>query len=407
MIRFLKYVRGYLRVRVWGFSPERFMNLCSNRGILLWDIVREGDVYYMCINLKGIWQLKPILKKTGTRVAILERYGLPFFIPRLMKRKMFVAGLLFVIAFWVVSSFYIWDIKLTGNYRITEDVFLDFLKENQVTVGMRRDSLDIGELEKQIRKQFPEITWASAKLDGIRLQIDIKENDAPIQVENPETSMGTDLIAEYDGIVASMIVRSGVPRVSIGDMVTKGTVLVEGRVPVYNEDATVREYYYVDADADIMLEHAMDFTAELPLDYVKKEYTGREEKSYYLKVGDQICRLPQDRPFLVYDSVMKESRPLFFEKLTIPVYWGEVTHREYQNTEHVYTEEEAGRHLNQKLMDFLADLEEKGVQIIEKDVRIEKSSLSWRISGNFLVQEPVRMSSETIRDNVEERNTDE
>ena len=219
--------------------------------------------------------------------------------------------------------------------------------------------------------------------------------------------MGTDLIAEYDGIVASMIVRSGVPRVSIGDMVTKGTVLVEGRVPVYNEDATVREYYYVDADADIMLEHAMDFTAELPLDYVKKEYTGREEKSYYLKVGDQICRLPQDRPFLVYDSVMKESRPLFFEKLTIPVYWGEVTHREYQNTEHVYTEEEAGRHLNQKLMDFLADLEEKGVQIIEKDVRIEKSSLSWRISGNFLVQEPVRMSSETIRDNVEERNTDE
>ncbi len=407
MIRFLKYVRGYLRVRVWGFSPERFMNLCSNRGILLWDIVREGDVYYMCINLKGFWQLKPILKKTGTRVAILERYGLPFFIPRLMKRKMFVAGLLFVIAFWVVSSFYIWDIKLTGNYRITEDVFLDFLKENQVTVGMRRDSLDIGELEKQIRKQFPEITWASAKLDGIRLQIDIKENDAPIQVENPETSMGTDLIAEYDGIVASMIVRSGVPRVSIGDMVTKGTVLVEGRVPVYNEDATVREYYYVDADADIMLEHAMDFTAELPLDYVKKEYTGREEKSYYLKVGDQICRLPQDRPFLVYDSVMKESRPLFFEKLTIPVYWGEVTHREYQNTEHVYTEEEAGRHLNQKLMDFLADLEEKGVQIIEKDVRIEKSSLSWRISGNFLVQEPVRMSSETIRDNVEERNTDE
>ncbi len=407
MIRFLKYVRGYLRVRVWGFSPERFMNLCSNRGILLWDIVREGDVYYMCINLKGFWQLKPILKKTGTRVAILERYGLPFFIPRLMKRKMFVAGLLFVIAFWVVSSFYIWDIKLTGNYRITEDVFLDFLKENQVTVGMRRDSLDIGELEKQIRKQFPEITWASAKLDGIRLQIDIKENDAPIQVENPETSMGTDLIAEYDGIVASMIVRSGVPRVSIGDMVTKGTVLVEGRVPVYNEDATVREYYYVDADADIMLEHAMDFAAELPLDYVKKEYTGREEKSYYLKVGDEICRLPQDRPFLVYDSVMKESRPLFFEKLTIPVYWGEVTHREYQNTEHVYTEEEAGRHLNQKLMDFLADLEEKGVQIIEKDVRIEKSSLSWRISGNFLVQEPVRMSSETIRDNVEERNTDE
>ena len=72
MIQFLKYIRGYLRIRIWGFSPERFMNLCSNKGILLWDIVREGDIYYMCIHLKSFRELKPILKKTGTRVAILE-----------------------------------------------------------------------------------------------------------------------------------------------------------------------------------------------------------------------------------------------------------------------------------------------------------------------------------------------
>ena len=79
MIRFLKYMKGYLRVRVWGFSPERFMNLCSNKGILLWDIVKEGDAYCMNITLKGFWEIRPIVKKTGTRVAILERYGLPFF----------------------------------------------------------------------------------------------------------------------------------------------------------------------------------------------------------------------------------------------------------------------------------------------------------------------------------------
>ena len=104
---------------------------------------------------------------------------------------------------------------------------------------------------------------------------------------------------------------------------------------------------------------------------------------------------------------MKESRPLFFEKLSIPVYLGEVTHREYRDTEYFYTEEEARGHLNQKLMDFLADLEEKGVQIIEKNVKIDRNSLSWSISGNFLVREPVRTSSETIRDTGEERNTDE
>ena len=48
-------------------------------------------------------------------------------------------------------------------------------------------------------------------------------------------------------------------------------------------------------------------------------------------------------------------------------------------------------------MDFLAELEEKGVQIIEKNVRIEKGSEAWALTGEFLVQEPVGKSAETER----------
>lgn len=407
MIKFLKYVRGYLRIRIWGFSPERFMNLCSNKGILLWDIVREGDVYYMNIGLRGFRELKPILKKTGTRVAILEKYGLPFFLPRLVKRKIFVLGLILAIAFWMISSLFIWDIRLNGNYQITRDVFDTFLKENHVTIGMRKDALDIEELEKQIRRKFPQVTWASARLDGIRLEIDIKENDAPIIVEDRESEQGMDLVAEFDGTVVSMIVRSGVPVVSIGDSVEKGTVLVEGKVPVYNEDATVREYQYVDADADIMLEHTRDFTARLPFDHVEKVYTGREKTGYYLKLGDRTCRLPQEQPFLVYDSLFRESRPLMFEKLDISIYWGEVTHREYQNTEYMYTAEEAKEVLSQKLIEFLTELDEKGVQIIEKNVRIDTESDSWVLQGEFLVQELVGLKEETAKTDAGEVKTDE
>ncbi len=418
MIRFLKYMKGYLRVRVWGFSPERFMNLCSNKGILLWDIVREGDVYYMNITLKGFWEIRPIAKKTGARVAILERYGLPFFLPRLLKRKMFVLGLVLAVVFWTVSSLFIWDIKLNGNYQITDDVFQDFLKENQVRIGMRRDELDIQELEKQIRRQFPQITWASARLDGTKLLIDIKENDAPIATREhavdekhsmggAQDAPGTDLVAEYNGRVVSIIVRSGVPKVAIGDTVEKGTVMVEGKVPVYNEDATVREYYYVDADADIVLEHASEFTASLPFDHTEKRYTGREKSSHYIKLGDRSWALPKNRPFLVYDSVIKESRPLMLERLSVPAFWGTVTYREYQNVEYKYTAEEAKDHLNQKLMDFLAELEEKGVQIIEKDVKIETGNDAWVLKGQFLVQEPVGASVRTERIEVEKTEENE
>ncbi len=407
MVEFLKYVRGYLRIRVSGFSPERFMNLCSNKGILLWKIEREGDVYYMNIHLGGFRALRPIVRKTGTKVAVLERCGLPFFLPKLFRRKAFIGGLMLAVAFWMVSSLFIWDIQTAGNYRITDDVFNTFLRKQQVTVGMKKNELDIGALEKQIRRTFPEITWASARLSGTKLLIEIKENDAPIITQQEAAEEGSELVTDYDGTVVAIIVRSGVPKVKVGDTVAKGDVLVAGNVPVYNEDATVREYLYVDADADIWLEHALSFSARLPFDYVQKEYTGRTKKRLYLRVGNHEWKMPQERPFLVYDSLIRESRPMVFEKLSIPVYQGSYTYREYRNVEHEYTLEQAETLLYEKLRTFLASLEEKGVQIIEKDVKIDTNGGSWVISGQFTVQEAVGRSVLIEKNVIGETETNE
>lgn len=394
MIGILQYCRGYLRIRVRGFSPERFMNLCSNRDILLWNITGEDGVYYMNISLRSFYKLRPIVRKTGTRVAILERYGLPFLVPGLLKRKTFCAGLFLALGFWIWSSFYIWDVELTGNYQITEDIFGDFLEESGIYVGMPKEDLDIGTLEKEIRRTFKQVTWTSARLTGTRLRIEIKENDAPILVEKPEEEEGSDLVAEYAGTIESIIVRNGVPKVAIGDIVEKGTVLVEGSIPVYNDDATIKEYQYVQADADIMLLHERTYTARLPYKHIKKEYTGRNKRQHFLRFGNREFKLPLKRPFLVYDTVIRESRPKIFETLSVPVWIGSDTHREYLNVEYEYTPEEAQNLLNEETVTFLKSLEEKGVQIIEKDVKIDTNGGTWVITGNFQVREPIGISAD-------------
>ena len=406
MVKLLKYLRGYLRIRVWGFSPERFMNLCSNREILLWDIVKEADAYVMCISLRSFYRLKSIVKKTGTRVVILERYGLPFFLPELLKRKTFLAGLFLTLFFWIGSSFFIWDIKLVGNYQITGDLFETFLKENGIKVGMRKNTLDIEQLEKEIRRAFSQVTWTSAKLSGTKLEISIKENDAPLIVEQPVKTSGADLLSDYDGVIVSMIVRNGVPKVKIGDTVVSGDVLVEGSVPVYNEDATVREYQYVQADADILLEHPLTISEALPYDYIKKVYTGREKKKYYVRFGEWKLSMPQNRPYLVYDSLIRESCPVVFEKLGIPLYFGSYTHREYQSVECEYTLSEAETLLYEKINRILSTLEEKGVQIIEKNVKIDTSDNMWVIDAYLLVHELTGRSvtiTPSINDSTEGR----
>lgn len=87
---------------------------------------------------------------------------------------------------------------------------------------------------------------------------------------------GMDLVAARDGVVTYMITRSGVPCVSCGDSVQKGDILVSGAVPVYNEDATVRKYQYVEADADITLCYGQNISLEESVAYDEKCYTGEK-----------------------------------------------------------------------------------------------------------------------------------
>ena len=33
----MRYLRGYVKIQIQGYSPERFLNLCSYHHILIWD----------------------------------------------------------------------------------------------------------------------------------------------------------------------------------------------------------------------------------------------------------------------------------------------------------------------------------------------------------------------------------
>ena len=175
MTEWIKRLQGYVKIRVWGFAPQRFINLCSNKGVLLWNIEKQDDIYTMCVSLKAFYQLRPIARKTKVRVVISERCGLPFLVPGMLRRKAFFAGFFLTAAFWILSSFFVWDIQVFGNLQVTEDLFFKFLEQEGVHTGMWKSNLDIGELEKQISRNFPQVTWTSGRLDGVRLLIELKE----------------------------------------------------------------------------------------------------------------------------------------------------------------------------------------------------------------------------------------
>ena len=307
MIQVIRYLKGYLAIKVFGFSPERFMNLCSNHNIFLWDIENHGDYYTMKISLKGFYRLRGITRKTGTRVVITKRYGLPFLSLQMWKRRMFVFGLLGSLIFWIWMSGFIWAVEIEGNYYVTTDVFQDFLTSSGFEVGMKKSEVEIEALEKAIRNKFDIVTWTSARIDGTRLFIQVKENDL-ILPEDDEAKVpegeGIDLVADKDGEIVSIVTRSGVPKVTAGILVQKGDVLVEGGVPIMNEDGTVKRYDYCRADADIMLRCIYQLKDEIGEQYEQKQYTGNERKSPFIMFGTKKFKLPSiGKQYDEYDVV--------------------------------------------------------------------------------------------------------
>ena len=72
------HLRGYLKIRISGYSPERFLNLCKHKEIEMWGLEANSNTYEMFMTVKGFRKLKPILRKTKTRITILERYGVEY-----------------------------------------------------------------------------------------------------------------------------------------------------------------------------------------------------------------------------------------------------------------------------------------------------------------------------------------
>ena len=390
MLHWIQYIKGYVTIKVWGYSTERLLNLCGNHNILVWDIVNHGDYDTMNISVKGFFALKPLLKKTGTKASVLKRYGLPFFMSKMQRRKIFVAGFTCCMVFWILMSQYIWNIKIEGNYVLTEDILLDYLEEKNIHVSMKKNSLQIEELEKSLREDYDVITWTSVQLKGTTLLVYIKENDMPNYDQSGQSTQteGMDLIATKAGTISYIITRSGVPQVSLGDTVEKGDVLISGAVPVYNEDTTVRKYQYAQSDADIKLRYVESVSVKRDILYEDKIYSGAQKKMLMFGINDREWNLKWGKiEYEEYDISGEKKQVRLLEHLYLPIFYGTKTVQEYDMVRQKHTEEEMNAIMQEEWDKIISTLEEKGVQIIEKNVTIKKNDTNWVLNARMLLEE--------------------
>ena len=386
MFRFFLYIRGYYLIKVCGFGTERFINLCKSKNIYLWDLQLSRDEYGMKISVEDYNKLKDIIQKTGVKVDVQKKYGLPFLFFKKKNRAFYFVFILVAVSLVFISNLFVWKIEFEGNFTVSDEQLEDFLLNYEVTEGAFKTKIPYALLEENLRKEFPIIKWCSVALSGNTLYLKIEENTL-LKDDNEYVMNGSysDIVAQADGVVTGILVRNGLAQVKVGDTVTKGQILVTGVVPIYDDSQQIKNYHYYDADADIFLETNLAYEDTLDNIHFVKEYTGRTKKVSYIKIKNMDIHLPFSPDFAYYDTYTSSQQFTLFNSLGIPVYYGVYEAREYYLTEKEYSKEEVQKIFNENLSNYYTSLSEKGVQIIQKDVKIEHNVNKWVIRGNFVV----------------------
>lgn len=127
--------------------------------------------------LPDFYRIRPFARKAGVKVRVREKLGLPFFLYRNRKRKLFTVGLASFFLLLFVLSRFIWNISFSGNLHFTDDMLTRQLREIGICYGMPKSGVDCDRIEEELRSRCPQIVWVSAHVAGTRLQIRVRENE--------------------------------------------------------------------------------------------------------------------------------------------------------------------------------------------------------------------------------------
>lgn len=397
LIRLWRYIRGYLRIRITGSGTERFINGCRHRNIRLWNLQAVNGAYEVNMFVCDFKKLKTILRKTGTKVTIVKRIGLPFFLFRYRRRKLFFTGCVLCFALLVMLTRFIWDIDLSGNQIYTREQILHYLENNKVHTGMVKSKVNCSQIAADLRRNYKNIIWVSASIDGNRLCIRVRENmDAyrsktKKQRENRKEKAvyPYDLVADTDGVITEIVPREGIPRIRKGKKVRKGQVLVSGQVPVKDDSQTVIDYQYHRADADIKAEVKILYKEVLVNSYMKKVYGTIKKKEDYIRIADWQFQTGDIFPEKQTEQTKKQeiyitNHPLcLFDRIKLPVSYGTKTTVFYRISQKNHTTKEKQQLLSHTFSQYCRDLEKKGVEILENDVKIYTGSRNASARGTI------------------------
>ncbi len=367
------FFAGYINLSIEGFFVERFINICINKNIILQDLHRENNTYIKVKILKSDFkEIRHIAKKTKCKVKIEKKAGVPFFINKYRKRKIFVIAVLVIAIFIFVSTKFIWNIEVDGNEKISEEEILELVSEYGIKQGKLKSNINEEKISNSIRLKRNDLSWIGINMKGTNVIITVRE-----AIEMPEIIDKNEIcniIATKDATISKIVVQSGTARVAVGDEVKKGDILVEGIMEGVNTGN--RE---VHSEANIYGKNYYEKEKKESFVQNIKSKTGNEEQKNEICINKFKINFNKGvSKFENYDTISTSKKVKLFSNFYLPIEIKKTTNIEIVNEQKVYSEEE----LKEKIEKELEEELEKEYGISKYDEKDKKRDIEVNLEND-------------------------
>jgi len=341
---------GSVTLEAVGANPAEFLGKCAAAGIILNDCV-PVDAYTVRLKAaaKHRGRLEQLLGDGGFSAKTIKIKGAAHFISRAKKRAALLIGLAAALVGLLVSSFFVWEIDVTGNEEISSGEILRVLELCGVSYGTFWPGIDQAAVRNNAIAMLPELSFLTVNVSGSRAEVVVRERTP--KPELFDASRPIDIIASKDGIIAEIRAYEGAVKTEKGKTVVKGDVLVSGEAMSF---AGLR---YEHARADVFARTWYDITAAAPLFELKKSYTGGEYKKFSLIFGEKQINLFSGTgiKYAEYDKITDSSRLSVPGVFILPFAVNADIYSEYTVSTVVLDENAVRKSLEQQLLAKLRD----------------------------------------------------
>lgn len=330
------YILGYLNISVEGYYIERFINICKNNKIAIWNIKRDKDIkLYLRIGIRDFKNVCKVAKKTKCKIKIVSKRGVPFLVHKYKKRKVFLVLLILLVFLMFLSSNFVWNVDIQEEKGQQIENIMQDIEESGLKIGELKSKVNTKEIINKIRLKRKDIAWIGIQLKGTNAIVKLVKADEKPDIidENDYCS----IVSDKSGVITKINAQSGTANVKVGDTVNKGDIVINGWM-----EGKYTGIRYVHAKGEIEAKVWYTKSKKVLYNATERKETGEVENKYSIKFNNfEINLNKRVSKFEIYDTINTENKFKLFSDFYLPISIVKSTNKEVEEVQKTYDVEQA------------------------------------------------------------------